>query len=457
MKRLLHSLLLFVLTVPLGFSQSEPLPTELKDYVFKKDDTFKWTLKDKTETDAGTVYTIDMISQTWQGIAWDHGLVVVVPKGAKNSKTMMLWNQGGSPSVTNNTLAVEIAKRVGYPCAFLYGVPKQPLYGGMREDTLIAETFCKYLETGDPSWPLLFPMVKSVVKAMDCIQEFAKKEWKHDQEGFIVTGASKRGWTSWLTAASGDKRVKAIAPMVIDTLNFQKQMPHQFQSFGGKYSEQIIDYEKRKLLPLPETNAAKKLWAMVDPWVYRDAITVPKLIINGTNDPYWAQDALNMYWDDLKGDKHVCYVPNAGHDLRAMETPNVPNSREAKRVDLFPTKAVNALAAFCKYIIEGKEIPKLEWEFKTDEKTASVVVKANTAPKAAKLWINKSDTADFRKSKWEAKDIASLGSNGKPEPLVGSASKTPSGYTAVMAEVAFDCGGLEHTLCTQIKILGPQK
>ena len=70
------------------------------------------------------------------------------------------------------------------------------------------------------------------------------------------------------------------------------------------------------MIPIPETVEGQKLWKMVDPWVYREKITIPKLIINGANDPYWPLDALNSYWDDLKGDKWLLYVPNAGHDLR---------------------------------------------------------------------------------------------------------------------------------------------
>ncbi|MEO2088814.1 MAG: PhoPQ-activated protein PqaA family protein, partial [Gemmataceae bacterium] len=330
-------IVLFVAGLSLADSPSKP-PTALTDYVTKEDKSFEWKLKGKTESNGSTTYTLSLTSQTWHDIPWTHDLQVYVPKGAKPQATMVLWNQGGTASPTNAAFGMLIAEKVGAPVAFLYGVPKQPLYvdkasgkltttppdpnnkdaGRLVEDALIAETFVRYLATQDASWPLLFPMVKSVVKAMDALQAFAKDELKAEVKQFVVTGASKRGWTSWLTAATGDKRVKAIAPLVIDTLNFPVQMKNQVAAFG-KPSEMIADYTRAKLVPIPDTSSGKALWQMVDPYMYKDTITVPKMLIHGTNDPYWPQDALNTYWDDLKGDKAVCYVPNAGHDLREVD------------------------------------------------------------------------------------------------------------------------------------------
>ena len=119
-------------------------------------------------------------------------------------------------------------------------------------------------------------------------------------------------------------RVKAIAPMVIDTLNMKPQMEHQMMCYG-KPSEMVKDYVERRLIPMPKTPEAKRLWSMVDPYFYRSKLTMPKLILNGANDPYWTVDALNLYWNDLPGEKYICITPNAGHDLQEMPENGKPD------------------------------------------------------------------------------------------------------------------------------------
>ena len=290
-----------------------PARADLNEYVKKADDTFSWKLKEKADINGNIVYDIELVSQKWHDIVWDHRLNVYLHSDVKPGKTMLLMITGG-PKPKAHIVGIELSKQCHAPVAVLYDIPKQPLFDGKTEDVLIAETFVRYLKTKDDTWPLLFPMVKSVVKAMDALQEFSKKEWKAPVKDFIITGGSKRGWTTWLTAATGDPRVKAIAPMVIDTLNMLEQMKHQKESFGGP-SEMIRPYVERGLVPLPDTDEARKLWRMIDPYSYRDKLTMPKMLVMGNNDPYWSTDALNLYWDDLKGPKWVVYVPNAGHDL----------------------------------------------------------------------------------------------------------------------------------------------
>src|SRR5262245_9047196 len=269
---------------------------DLFDYVKKPEKAYAWKKVKNAKTSAGTAYTLRLTSQTWHDLVWEHDLLVVVPPKAAPKATMLLWNQGGKISPASIALAFDLADKVQAPVAFLHGIPNQPLLGGKKEDALIAETFVRYLKTKDGSWPLLFPMVKSLVKAMDALQEFARQEWKAEVRSFVVTGGSKRGWTSWLTAVA-DPRGKASAPLVLYTLNMKQQLPHHLAPYG-KYSAMIKDYTERELVPMPDTPEAQKLWGMVDPWLYRNKLTMPKLIVNGTNDPYWTQDALNLYWDD---------------------------------------------------------------------------------------------------------------------------------------------------------------
>ena len=44
---------------------------------------------------------------------------------------------------------------------------------------------------------------------MDAVQEYAKSKRQVDIQKFFVTGASKRGWTTWMTAACDPRRIAA--------------------------------------------------------------------------------------------------------------------------------------------------------------------------------------------------------------------------------------------------------
>jgi PhoPQ-activated pathogenicity-related protein len=412
---------------------------DLADYLKKPEKSYAWKIRNKTETPEGTVYHLHLVSQTWQKITWEHDLMIYLPGKVKPTGTMLLYNTGGKPNAANSLLALDLANKMQAPVAFLFGIPNQPLFDDKKEDALIAETFVRYLEERDESWPLLFPMVKSLVKAMDAIQEFGRQEWKTEVKDFVVTGGSKRGWTSWLTGAS-DPRVRAIAPLVIDTLNMQKQLPYQLLSYGA-YSDMIKDYTLRKLVPAPDTPEGRKLWSMVDPWVYRGKLTMPKLIVNGTNDPYWTQDALNLYWDDLKGDKWVLYVPNAGHDLQQQV------GGEKNR-----TRAINTLATFARCQALGKEFPRSSWKHTGDKDSFTLTVQCSPAPKAARLWVANSATRDFRKSTWQEQAVEL--ESGK---VVGKVKAPEKGFRVFLAECEYEENGLPYYLSTQLRIVEAAK
>lgn len=413
-----------------------PARAGLAEYVQKPDPSFAWKVQEVNKAASGTTYHLALTSQTWQGIKWEHSLIVYLPDGVKPSDTLFLWNDGGRPGTLQSLLAFELSKRGKIPVAFLYGIPNQPLFDGKKEDGLIAETFVRYLKTGDEDWPLLFPMVKSLVRAMDALQAFTRDEWKTEAKSFVVAGASKRGWTAWLTGAT-DGRVKAIAPCVIDMLNFGKQLPHQVLSFG-KPSEMIKDYTERGLIPIPDTPNGKKLWGMVDPWMYREKVAMPKLVVNGANDPYWPQDALNLYWDDLKGDKWVLYVPNAGHGL---EQTYADGHRDRNRV-------ISTLAAFARAEVRGETMPKLTWKHADAGDRLTLAVTCDPAPKAARLWVADAPSRDFRKAKWTERPVEIAKGS-----VSGSVERPAEGWRTLFAECEFEKDGQTFFLSTQLRMV----
>lgn len=409
---------------------------DLASYVALPDLEAKWTVKARMDYENCEVTQLELVSQVWQGIEWKHDLVLFRPKDAPPSDAAFLLNSGGKAKPEGIPYGVMLATKIKAPVAILLGIPNQPLFDNKREDDLIAETFVRYLDTQDDKWPLLFPMVKSLVKAMDAVQQISSADWGKKVERFVVSGASKRGWTAWLTAAS-DPRVSAIAPMVIDVLNMPAQLQRQVECFGAP-SEQIKPYSDRGLVPMRDTPDAKRLWSWVDPWTYRTKFTLPKMVVLGTNDRYWAPDALNIYWNELPGEKWISYTPNAGHNLTEKKS---DGSKD-------PSRAVNAVAAFTRHQITGRPLPKLSWNHTDQDGKLHLAINAEPAPKEVRIWRANGATKDIRNATWEPRTIEV-----KDGRIAIDEDRPTNGVSAFFAELAYQIDDLPYSLCTQLRFV----
>lgn len=420
--------------------------TALDRYVAAPDPSYSYKLLNTTPTPVGKVHILEMTSQTWLTTAevdrptWTHWIGLAVPNEVV-TETALLFISGGSndkgaPRAPDGNLA-RIAVETKSVVAELRCVPNQPLTfqqdGKPRhEDDLIAYTWDKFMRTGDERWPARLPMTKAAVRGMDTVTDFcAKAEGGGVKVGkFVVAGASKRGWTTWTTAAV-DPRVVGIAPIVIDVLNVVPSMQHHYAAYGfwapavGNYTEQGV----MNWMDMPEFKALMKI---EDPFNYRARYTMPKLILNACGDQFFLPDSSQYYFDQLPGDKYLRYVPNADHSLKN-------------------TDATETLQAFHHALISGTPMPRFAWTLETD---GAIKVRTTDAPKAVRLWQATNPQArDFR--------LETLGPRWTSTPLSATSgeyvARVPApkqGWTAFMVELTYDRpGGKPLKLTTQVRVL----
>ncbi len=368
--------------------------TALESYLNNGDTTFHWSVT-STYTLAGvTAYELFLTSQKWHDITWVHQLTILVPPNVQYEGAL-LWITGGKikngepkwEDPDGETWAfTTLALQNNAITAILRQTPNQPLFNGLTEDALISYTLFQFKNDGDYTWPLLFPMVKSAVRAMDAIQEFAQKELRRNVSSFVVSGGSKRGWTTWLTG-SQDNRVEAIAPAVIDVLNMPVNLDYQLEAWGA-YSPEIQDYVDLGIPQDVHTGQGQAITTMIDPYSYRQKLVMPKMILLGTNDPYWPVDAIKNYYDDIPGQNYILYVPNAGHDLGGGE------------------EALRTLNAFFYNTLNGQHYPDCSWVVDTSSKGLTLKVRASEdVLLKAYLWSAVSEDRDFRNEHWNSIEL----------------------------------------------------
>jgi PhoPQ-activated pathogenicity-related protein len=407
--------------------------TALDRYVAAPDPTYGYTLVDTIRGAGQTTYVLELTSQKWltekevDRPVWKHWLTIVRPDEVKSSKALMMIAGGANdrPAPKAAPIALSVAAaNTGSVTAEVRMIPNQPLtFAGDKprvEDAMIAYTWNHFLQTGDERWPARLPMTKAVVRAMDAVTSFcaSKEGGQVKVDGFVVTGASKRGWTTWTTAAV-DKRVVAIVPIVIDTLNVGQAAKHHFEAYGF-WAEAIKDYTDMRLADWTGTPAHRALMKIEDPYEYRARLTMPKLVLNAAGDQYFLPDNSQFYFDQLPGPKYLRYVPNADHSLRN-------------------TDAAQSVLGFYQAILAGTPLPKFSWAFESD---GSIRVSTATQPTEVKVWQATNPKArDFR--------LMTIGAAWKSTPVepgaggvyVGRVARPEQGFTAFFVELTFPSGG----------------
>lgn len=202
------------------------------------------------------------------------------------------------------------------------------------EDGIIAFTWWKYMveEGGNDEyadWLLRFPMTKGVVRAMDAATDFISNHRElvdsnrnHKIENWIVSGASKRGWTTWTVGAT-DPRVVAIAPLVEDLGRLNSQMHSHFQDLGG-WTFAFEDYYFENITKMVDTYEFGQMCKHIDPWSYRYKYRDRNILVypvNTMDDEFFLADDNVQYMEQIKTegirDNQIWqrYLRNAEHSM----------------------------------------------------------------------------------------------------------------------------------------------
>ena len=410
--------------------------TALDRYVAAPDPAYTWSVARTLPAPEGATATlIDLTSQRWleaevEQPLWKHWLVVVTPSKV-TSDVALLYVGGGrndrNPPAAPAPWQIEIARDTGTVVAELRMVPNQPVVfkndpakKPRTEDDFIAYTWNQYLRTGDDRWPARLPMTKSAVRALDTITAFSATPagGGHQVTRFVISGASKRGWTSWATAAV-DTRVIALAPAVIDLLNVEPSFLHHYRAYG-RYSDAVDDYVEQGIMDWIGTPQFRALMKIEEPYEYRDRLTMPKLLLNAAGDQFFLPDSSQFYFDQLRGEKHLRYVPNTDHSLNKSD-------------------AIETLSAFYASVVSSRPRPEFSWTF---DKDGSIKVVSKVRPDAVVQWeATNADARNFRLDvigpTYKATPLTPSG----PNTWVARITKPEKGWTASFVELTFASGG----------------
>jgi PhoPQ-activated pathogenicity-related protein len=264
-------------------------------------------------------------------------------------------------------------------------------------------------------------MVKSGAAAMTAIQQYLASAAGGAQpiERFVVSGGSKRGWTSWLLAAL-DPRVRAVIPIVINNLDGEAVTRHHWGAMGY-FSPAIKDYVDHGIVPAMIGHPAlDEIRRIEDPINYMDrpSMRMPKFVINAVGDEFFPPDATRYAYDRLPETKRLRMLPNSRHSTEGT--------------DIF-----ESMYAFYDAVLNDRPLPAYSWTLRED---GALVVRSEEPPAAVNLWRGTNPNArDFRVDSIGEAAFESIPLLRRDDGTwVADVAPPASGFTAFFVELVYD-------------------
>ena len=380
-------------------------------------------------------------------------MLVIVPHNIEVKDTALLYITGGDNNIDDDghvdptsqeaLLLSNIAVNNKMVTASLWQIPNQPIEfrddpqpAARKEDGIIALTWWHYLNdpVPDAEYLLRLPMTKGAVKAMDTITSFLTDENAPEEihaldlnpVKYFVAGASKRGWTTWTTAAV-DPRVIGALPIVMDELNFVENIKHHYMSYGG-WSFALEDYWVLNLTTQFTNPKMQDMCNIVDAFEHRDKMLMPKYVVNAANDEFFLPTDTRYFWEQMPNYEDLnrfILLPNTEH---SMITGLLGNSHvlklfyESMFTEILPTvnawmaqilaadqmrtrmkfgegvlkpyKTIEERNVATMEMMEFSNIPKFSWDIDPDN--GDITVSSEEQPLAVNVWHASTCTPERR-------------------------------------------------------------
>lgn len=221
----------------------------------------KYTLINTAPLAQVVVRHYELLSQHWSPddmvtpAQWRHNVDIYIPETAKEHHALVVVNNGinydkgvqitGKPGDFPQETLASISRDTNTIVISVSDIPNQYLTfqddkKPLKEDESVSRSWALFMEAPEKRelMPLNIPMVTALSQAM----RLAKKELTQwNINSFIITGISKRGWTTWLSAIA-DPDVEAIVPFAIDLLDIDASLEHIYQSYGGNWPITFYPY-----------------------------------------------------------------------------------------------------------------------------------------------------------------------------------------------------------------------